>query len=340
VLNRLKTVLVAIDAISFRNKALQYKRELILREILKAYAGFALEDSVIGVRASAGGNDPAAAAAEQRAIKDGALTSYLLEGESVAGVTDVPYTFQEIATGNWVSHRAAQTTLTAGEGNGFAKQPCLFTSLYVVVPSVLQGCGAFGAEVPLKCMIQLLAATLSHRRIRYFTFGSETCDPLPDLLALLQERQVTVKELYFKVLMNYHPFKQRDRSTAEYVRDLLDGTDVQKRAQQDAERERAKRLQAVQQRLFNNNQQTMVQMMKPSLARNAAPAAAASAAAGGVPEASDLAGDADDPIQDPDADVGLDEEEEDPSMRDNETEDGYDSEAEREIAAAEADEEP
>jgi hypothetical protein len=107
VLNRLKTVLVAIDAISFRNKALQYKRELILREILKAYAGFALEDSVIGVRASAaGGNDPA----EQRAIKDGALTSYLLEGETVAGVTDVPYTFQEIATGNWVSHRAAQTT--------------------------------------------------------------------------------------------------------------------------------------------------------------------------------------------------------------------------------------
>jgi hypothetical protein len=207
---------------------------------------------------------------------------------------------------------------------------------------MLQGCGAFGAEVPLKCMIQLLAATLSHRRIRYFTFGSETCDPLPDLLTLLQERQVTVKELYFKVLMNYHPFKQRDRSTAEYVRDLLDGTDVQKRAQQDAERERAKRLKAVQQRLFNNNQQTMVQMMKPSLARNAAPAAAASAAAAaGVTEATDLAGDADDPIEDPDADVGVDDEEEDPSMRDNETEDGYDSEAEREIAAAaEAEEEP
>jgi len=107
VLNRMKTVIVAIDAISFRYGYQQFKRDAILREILKAYSGFALEDSVIGVRVGETAED------EARMRKQGALTSYLLPADGSApppadvalhGVTDVPYTFHEISTGNWVRH--------------------------------------------------------------------------------------------------------------------------------------------------------------------------------------------------------------------------------------------
>jgi len=286
-LNRMKTVLVAVDAVAFRNKNLQYKRDVILREILKAYSGFALEDSVLGVR---GGNDNEQA--EREAVANGALTSYLLEGTPSAAVMDVPYTFQDIATGNW-------------------------------------GCGAFGAEVPLKCMIQLLAATLCHRRIRYFTFGSPSCDPLPDLLDLLQRRRVSVKELYTSVLMNYHPLKQRGRSTTQYVQDLLDGSDERKREDMDAELARNKRnaMADAAQRRMQQQQQQQAGQAKPGLVRAAGAAAVAAAAAG-----PNLAGDSEDPIEDPeavdaDSTMGLGEAE-------GEVPDGYDSELEREIAAA------
>jgi len=102
VLNRLQTVLVAVDAVAFRHKLLQYKREVILREVLKAYAGFSIEDSVLGVR----GAGAAARAKEQAALSKGAITDYLMEPahDNAANVADAqqPYTFQTISTGNWV----------------------------------------------------------------------------------------------------------------------------------------------------------------------------------------------------------------------------------------------
>jgi hypothetical protein len=97
--NRMKTVLVAIDAISYRPRAAQFKREMILRELLKAYSGFSLEDSVLGHGADQ-------VALEAQAVAKGAITSYILpsEGGAVkAGVTDVKYDFLQIGTGNWVS---------------------------------------------------------------------------------------------------------------------------------------------------------------------------------------------------------------------------------------------
>lgn len=113
VLNRMKTVIVAIDAIAFRDKSYQYRKENIVREILKAYAGFALEETAIGA-------NPSARKQEQEAIrKGGAIVSYASAADAdgpaaasassssssaqKAGVTDQDYSFTTISTGNWVS---------------------------------------------------------------------------------------------------------------------------------------------------------------------------------------------------------------------------------------------
>lgn len=192
-------------------------------------------------------------------------------------------------------------------------------------------------------MIQLLAATLAHRRIRYFTFASDTCVGLDELLSLLESRRVSVRDLYARVCLKYNPMRQRGRSTVEYVRDLLDGTDEQKVAALKAEEERQKRLAAVQQRL---DQQTLDGGARPPFVRAHPPAGASAAAAAASSSSAaaaagsgatsarhahaassaaadlssleaqaDLAGDAEDPIEDfPD---------------DDQLPDGYDSEAER-----------
>lgn len=113
VLNRMKTVIVAIDAIAFRRKADQYQKENILREILKAYAGFALEDSVLGVGAR---SDTAGTAA----VDANTITSYVppthqnkADSQPTAptppaaaapnhAATNEDYSFKIISTGNWV----------------------------------------------------------------------------------------------------------------------------------------------------------------------------------------------------------------------------------------------
>jgi hypothetical protein len=94
---------------------------------------------------------------------------------------------------------------------------------------LLQGCGAFGAEVPLKTLIQLLAATLARRTLRYFTFASDSCEFLPEILRILEEKRPTVKQLY-QATLAYHPDRLCGRKTPEYIADLLDGSDLKKQA--------------------------------------------------------------------------------------------------------------
>jgi hypothetical protein len=129
VLNRLQTVLVAVDAVSFRNKLLQYKRELILREILKAYAGFSIEDSVLGVRSGA-----AARAKEQAALSEGAITDYLMApADEATSASDAlaqqPYTFQTISTGNWVRSCIAQIRADFAHWEGVCLTPAFLVLL-------------------------------------------------------------------------------------------------------------------------------------------------------------------------------------------------------------------
>lgn len=180
----------------------------------------------------------------------------------------------------------------------------------------------------MKLFIQLIAATLSHRSLRYFTFGSDTCDGLPELLEMLAARKVTVRDLYTRVCLRYHPMRQRGRSTMEYVRDLLDGTE-EKLAAEFAEQERIKRAQAAEQRA---NQQKAAAAAgagagvggagRPFFARapGAAPASSSAAAAAADAPADDM----EDPIEN-----GFSDDE--PS--------GYDSEAAREAAQRDMDDE-
>ncbi|XP_032792418.2 poly(ADP-ribose) glycohydrolase [Daphnia magna] len=106
---------VAIDAIPFRSKEVQYKQESIDRELRKAFAGFHCRHGV-------------------------ALTA--------------------VATGNW-------------------------------------GCGAFRGDPRLKCLIQLMAAAVTHRDVVYFTFGDRQLrDDLYNMYSLLKEKEVTVGTLY------------------------------------------------------------------------------------------------------------------------------------------------
>ena len=65
------------------------------------------------------------------------------------------------------------------------------------------GCGAFGGDIHLKALIQLMAASIAKRDVVYFTFGDkEFCEELRDMHDFLQLRQVTVSELY-QLLLRY-----------------------------------------------------------------------------------------------------------------------------------------
>jgi hypothetical protein len=197
-------------------------------------------------------------------------------------------------------------------------------------------------------MIQVIAATLSHRSLRYFTFADPACKPLSALLDLLQSRKVTVRDLYSKVLMHYHPMRQRNRTTAEYVQDLLDGVDEKKQAEIQAEEQRQQRLAAVQRRL--GQQHLGDSSSKPAFARQTGPAAAASATPGSVSAGAGAAAasaaadedlldaamgeDANDPIEDFPSDEEALPIAEPASGEDGEAEPEYDSEAERAVRDA------
>ena len=60
--------------------------------------------------------------------------------------------------------------------------------------AVASGCGAFGGDVPLKALIQLVAAGLSGRAVRYFTFGDRQCEGLDDCVQRMRRLRMTVGE--------------------------------------------------------------------------------------------------------------------------------------------------
>lgn len=174
-----------------------------------------------------------------------------------------------------------------------------------------QGCGAFGAEVPLKTLIQLLAASLSRRSLRYFTFASEACDPLPALLRVIQSRQPTIANLY-QACMRYHPQRAYGRTHAEYIADLLDGVDDKKQAEWLAQRDREAAIRRQQQQPQQQSQSSLP--FPPSSAAAPTPSPAARHSHAALSAAADsLEFDFEDPITDfptDDEDLGYDSEEE------------------------------
>lgn len=197
----------------------------------------------------------------------------------------------------------------------------------------IQGCGAFGAEVPLKALIQLLAATLAKRSIRYFTFASDACQPLPELFDVVQTLKPTVSQLY-KALLDYHPQRMHGRTVGQYVSDLLDGSDSRKRAEflaAQREREQAARLarqQQHQQAAANFFRSSTPTSARPGLMRSTATAAASPAARHIHRDEKDI------DSMDTGGELGFDEDpiEDFPSY---DQDDGYDSEAEAALREAE-----
>ncbi|CAM6002501.1 unnamed protein product [Sphagnum balticum] len=63
------------------------------------------------------------------------------------------------------------------------------------------GCGAFNGDVCMKALIQLVAATLSGRHIRYFSFGESVHSLLEQTMELCVEANVTVAQLWLWIKM-------------------------------------------------------------------------------------------------------------------------------------------
>ena len=79
------------------------------------------------------------------------------------------------------------------------------------------GCGAFNGDVPLKAFIQLIAAALSGRTVRYFTFGDKAAKGLGECVAHLQRQRATVGEVMREVI----DYSQRVLSRARDTEDTL-----------------------------------------------------------------------------------------------------------------------
>ena len=93
----------------------------------------------------------------------------------------------------------------------------------------LPGCGAFNGDVPLKAFIQLVAAGLSGRSIRYFTFGDRQCDGLNECVQLMHQLQMTIGEA-MKHTIDYARRKLRrdnslETSLLDYVNKLQRSSD-------------------------------------------------------------------------------------------------------------------
>jgi len=220
-LNRLQTALIAIDAIPFRSSSQQFERWTILREVLKAMAGFGVEERVLGVRRADSEEekkataiverhpnattyicnaDPSPAARTSNSSSSSSSPSSSSHSPSIPGVTDVSYSFNVVSTGLW-------------------------------------GCGAFHGEVTLKFLIQLLACALNRRSMRFFTFQDPKAANLADLIQQLrtfdaQVEPLTVRLLYERVVLKYDPRNAAGRTPSQHITDLLEGRQIQTQHQQ------------------------------------------------------------------------------------------------------------
>ena len=83
------------------------------------------------------------------------------------------------------------------------------------------GCGAFGGDVRLKFLIQLMAASENMRDMAYFTFGDKTLvSEAGKIHRLLMKRGVTVGQLY-KMIMDYCQ-KSGAKSGGDLYRDIFE----------------------------------------------------------------------------------------------------------------------
>ena len=70
------------------------------------------------------------------------------------------------------------------------------------------GCGVFGGDIELKCIIQWIAASLAGRKIKYFGFGDKGCLNIESFVEIMRRNKVTVGMLW-KCLCQYSEYRQK-----------------------------------------------------------------------------------------------------------------------------------
>ena len=102
---------------------------------------------------------------------------------------------------------------------GFSNHGAISSELQAVATGNW-GCGAFGGDVRLKFLIQLMAASENMRDMAYFTFGDKTLvNEAGKIHRLLVKKGVTVGQLY-KMILNYCQ-KSGTKSGEELYMDIL-----------------------------------------------------------------------------------------------------------------------
>lgn len=80
----------------------------------------------------------------------------------------------------------------------------LATSRAPAVATGNWGCGAFGGDVKLKALLQILACAVTHRPMVYFTHGNDNLrDELYRMYTVLRDQNILVKELW-AILAKFH----------------------------------------------------------------------------------------------------------------------------------------
>eukprot|EP00455_Lapot_gusevi_P035644 TRINITY_DN3947_c0_g1_i13.p1 TRINITY_DN3947_c0_g1~~TRINITY_DN3947_c0_g1_i13.p1 ORF type:complete len:217 (+),score=27.44 TRINITY_DN3947_c0_g1_i13:87-737(+) len=81
------------------------------------------------------------------------------------------------------------------------------------------GCGVFGGWIPVKAMVQWLAASKAKRPLTYCTFGHRAANGLADVVQSIRNRNMTTGQLWsllFKFGLEYQFSRANDRGQSLY----------------------------------------------------------------------------------------------------------------------------
>eukprot|EP00455_Lapot_gusevi_P017505 TRINITY_DN1934_c0_g1_i2.p1 TRINITY_DN1934_c0_g1~~TRINITY_DN1934_c0_g1_i2.p1 ORF type:complete len:444 (+),score=70.14 TRINITY_DN1934_c0_g1_i2:58-1389(+) len=103
---------------------------------------------------------------------------------------------------------------------GFSVPDELLAHKYDGIATGNWGCGVFGGSIPLKAMLQWLAASKSKRPITYCTFNNPAANGLAEVVQLLRSRNVTTGQLWsmiFEYCHEHNPSRDRGQSLFRFL---------------------------------------------------------------------------------------------------------------------------
>ncbi|KAL3679147.1 hypothetical protein R1sor_022103 [Riccia sorocarpa] len=165
---RRRTCLTAIDALCRPGEA-QFEVEMVLREVNKAFCGFLPHSALCGA-VEIWKSDDKAEASQTKAVEQEMIASMekLLKDEPGEGSSEgdpetscsMHQVHKGVATGNW-------------------------------------GCGAFGGNLHLKCLLQWIAASEAGRsEVLYYTFRDERAEKLQEVIDWILEKRWPICRLW------------------------------------------------------------------------------------------------------------------------------------------------